>query len=161
MTPSGTFDDDRTLVLTRHFPTPVADVWASVTESDRLGRWFGTWTGDPATGSVMVTMNAEGRPLPAIRYDIVTCEPPHRLAVSAVDDAGHWQLAIDLVEIASGTRLEFRQREVDPAALPSTGPGWEWYLDRLGATIAGTTPPSLSAFETTYMAMAADYAALG
>ena len=57
MKPTGTVEDGgKTLVLRRHFSVSIDDVWASVTESERLGRWFGTWTGDPATGSVMVTM---------------------------------------------------------------------------------------------------------
>ncbi len=36
------------LVLTRAFRAPIADVWAAVTESDRMARWIGTWTADPA-----------------------------------------------------------------------------------------------------------------
>ena len=35
-----------TLVIERTFRAPVEDVWAAVTESQRLGRWIGTWTGD-------------------------------------------------------------------------------------------------------------------
>ena len=66
MIPTGTLHDDgRTLVLSRTFTAAVEEVWASVTESERLGRWFGTWTGDPTSGSVMVTMNAEPESAPA------------------------------------------------------------------------------------------------
>ena len=37
-----------TLVLHRTFRAPVEDVWAAVTDPERLVRWIGTWTGDPA-----------------------------------------------------------------------------------------------------------------
>jgi hypothetical protein len=57
MNPTGTLDDDgHTLVLVRRFTAPIEDVWASVVDSERLSRWFGTWSGDPSTGSVMLTI---------------------------------------------------------------------------------------------------------
>ena len=37
--------------VTRTFHAPIDDVWAAVTEPERLARWLGTWTGDPATGT--------------------------------------------------------------------------------------------------------------
>lgn len=79
MTPTGTFDSNsRTLVLRRTFAVGIDDVWASITESARLSRWFGSWTGDPSTGSVMVAMNAEGSEPVPVRYEI------HRVRSSAV-----------------------------------------------------------------------------
>ena len=45
------------LVFERTFRAPIEDVWAAVTESDRLARWIGEWTGDPSTGSVTFRMN--------------------------------------------------------------------------------------------------------
>ena len=97
MIPTGTLHDDgRTLVLRRTFTAGIEEVWASVTESERLGRWFGTWTGDPASGSVMVTMNAEPESGSAERFDIQACEPPRLLSVSATNDYGHWQLTVEL-----------------------------------------------------------------
>ncbi|MEK8105172.1 metalloregulator ArsR/SmtB family transcription factor [Micromonospora sp. M12] len=36
------------LVLTRTFRAPAADVWASLTESERTARWYGPWEGDAA-----------------------------------------------------------------------------------------------------------------
>ena len=34
------------VVFERTFRAPIADVWAAVTESDRLGRWIGIWGED-------------------------------------------------------------------------------------------------------------------
>lgn len=161
MNPTGTLEDGTTLVVQRRFAAPIDDVWASLTESDRLGRWFGTWSGDPSTGSVMVTMTAEADPVPPARYDIDACDPPRRLAVSAVDDGGTWHLSVDLSEQEGGaTVVVFRQRGVDLPSLHDTGPGWEWYLDRWVAAVAGTTPPSLDDFERSYLAMGPGYASM-
>ena len=63
MTELGTIekrDDHHVLVQTRTFRAPVEDVWAAVTEPERLARWIGTWTGDPASGSVDFRMLFEG-----------------------------------------------------------------------------------------------------
>lgn len=161
MKPTGTVEDGgKTLILRRHFPVPIGDVWASVTESERLGRWFGTWTGDPATGSVMVTMNAEPEAAAPARFDIDACEPPRLLAVSATDESGQWKLVATLTEVEGGTVFELRQEELAPGTASDTGPGWEWYLDRLVASVAGKQPPTLDDFETDYLPMGAAYGAM-
>src|SRR4029077_15098435 len=50
----------RDLVLERVLPGSIDDAWASITESDRLARWFCTWTGEPRVGgTVELTMVAE------------------------------------------------------------------------------------------------------
>lgn len=153
-------DDGTTLVLVRTLPVSIDDAWASLTESDRLARWFGTWTGDPSTGSVMVSMNAEAEPASPVRYDIEECEPPRLLTVRAVDDYGHWRLTAELTESDSSTTFELRQTDIDPQTLADTGPGWEWYLDRLVAATTGDRLPTLDDFETTYVPMGGEYSAL-
>ncbi|MEU4014987.1 SRPBCC family protein [Microbacterium sp. NPDC028030] len=161
MTPTGIFDaDNRTLSLQREFAASAPDVWAGITESERLARWFGTWTGDPSTGRIMVTMNAEAEAVPPAPYEIHACEPPHRLDVSAIDEYGQWRLVAELVEADGRTTLTLRQEDVDTDTLGETGPGWEWYLDRLVADVAGTPLPSLADFDDEYMPLAAAYAAL-
>ena len=161
MIPTGTLHDDgRTLVLRRTFTAGIEEVWASVTESERLGRWFGTWTGDPASGSVMVTMNAEPESASAQRFDIGACEPPRLLSVSAINDYGHWQLTVELSAVGATTALELRQEEVDPGSLAETGPGWEWYLDRLVAAITEQELPTIEDFTGAYLPMGAAYAAM-
>jgi uncharacterized protein YndB with AHSA1/START domain len=129
--------DTSYLVLTREFQAPVADVWAAVTESDRLGRWIGTWTGDPATGSVDFRMTFEGDGSAVGRYDIDVCEPPHRLTLRTSFENSEWLLELDLAEADSVTTLTFAQVMADPELASSVGPGWEYYLDRLVAAETG------------------------
>lgn len=160
MIPTGSLHDDgTTLSLTRTFAGPIEDVWASITESDRLARWFGSWTGDPSSGSVMVTMNAEAESVEASSYTIRECAAPHVLAVSTSDDGGVWHLRAELSESEGVTTLVFSQERIDQDHVASAGVGWEWYLDRLAAAAAGDPPPSLDDFERDYLPQVATYAA--
>ena len=58
-------DGAQLVVLERTFRAPIDDVWAAVTEPERLERWIGTWDGDPSTGTVGFRMTAEGRKVAA------------------------------------------------------------------------------------------------
>jgi uncharacterized protein YndB with AHSA1/START domain len=145
------------VVFERRFAAPVDDVWAAVTESDRLARWIGTWTGDPAVGSVEFTMNAEGEGAAATTYEIRACEPPRRLAVHAEDEFGVWDLVVELTPEGAGTLLVLRQRLADPATLDSTGPGWDYYLDRLVAAETGADPAAVDWDRDYYPALQEHY----
>lgn len=106
---TGRLDDDRrTLVLTRQFDVPAEQLWTDFTDPDRLERWFGAWTGDPASGQVMLTMNAEAESVPAVPCRILHCDRPRRLSVTVTDSFGTWQLAIGIDEDEGSTRLTLR-----------------------------------------------------
>ena len=53
------------VVLPRTFRMPRDEVWKAITEPERLERWIGTWSGDPAEGRVSFRMTAEGEDIPA------------------------------------------------------------------------------------------------
>ena len=124
--PNGRIERDHeghpTLVIVREFAAPIEDVWAAVTEPARLGRWIGTFTGDPASGSVMFAMTAEGD-APAEEMEIVECEPPRLLAVTASAPGGQWHLRVALSETEGRTVLTFTQPRIDPVEAESVGPG--------------------------------------
>ena len=146
VTPTGRaarIGDSDALVIERTFTAPIESVWAAVTESQRLERWIGTWTGDPRDGYVMFTMNAEPEAGTPNRHDIDTCEPPRRLVVRSVDDFGTWHLTAELSQAGPTTTLRFTQLVEDPSIVEATGPGWEWYLDRLVAAETGVDPATL------------------
>ena len=136
--------DGDVVEFTRTYRAAVDDVWAAVTESDRLARWIGFFDGDPDEGHVAFTMNAEGEEnMTPVRYDIRRCEPPHVLQVHTTDDAGTWDLILELDENSGITTLRLSQIVHDPEVIESTGPGWEYYLDRLSAVVTGTDPADL------------------
>ena len=128
------------LVYERVLDAPVARVWAAVTGPDLLERWFGRWSGDPATGEVAVVMTAEGSGEPE-RVTVTACEAPTRLTVTLQGPGGAWPLDLLLTEDAGSTRLRFTHRLSEPYDAASIGPGWQYYLDRLGAVVDGTPVP--------------------
>lgn len=150
MAERSTLDGDGTLLVSCQVAAPVEEVWAGITESSRLERWFGTWTGAPSDGFVMVTMNAEAEPGNPTRYEIAECDRPRRLAVAAVDAMGSWRLAIQLANAGGGTGVTLRHFDPPAEMLGDMAAGWEWYLDRLTAAVEGTPLPDLAAFETEY-----------
>ncbi|WP_324652825.1 SRPBCC family protein [Georgenia sp. H159] len=153
-------DDATWIVLTRHFAAPVEDVWAAVTEPGRLERWIGTWTGDPASGSVTLRMTAEAE-MPEEVHHIEACEPPRLLRTRAHGEGpdGDWHLELRLTEEDGGTTLHFGQALPDPSWARSVGPGWDYYLDRLVAAETGGDVSGIDFDRDYYPALSADYEA--
>jgi uncharacterized protein YndB with AHSA1/START domain len=162
VTPNGRIDRDAegraTLVVTRDFTAPIDDVWAALTEPERLARWIGTFTGDPASGRVAFQMTAEGE-APAEDVEIVECDPPRLLAVTTHTAGGQWHLRLTLTEADGVTRLAFAQPGIDPVEAESVGPGWEYYLDRLAAAMSGGDVTAIDFDRDYYPAMAEHYRA--
>ncbi|MGH8868733.1 MAG: SRPBCC family protein [Actinomycetes bacterium] len=145
----------RDLVLTRRFRAPVDDVWASIAESERTARWIGPWTaeagGTGVAGTVVLTMTAEeGSPTADLR--ITACAPPHHLAVSFVDEHGTWELEVTLHEADGVTELTLTHHLAETAQPGDTGPGWEYYLDRLVASRDGELLPDFDDYYPTQRA---------
>ncbi|MFW5470453.1 SRPBCC family protein [Knoellia sp. CPCC 206435] len=148
------------LVFERTFRAPVEDVWAAVTAPERLERWIGTWTGDPASGSVQFRMTAEGD-VPEETVHVDECEEPTRLRMRSArpDDQGLlWVWQVDLVESGGVTTLTFAQEVVDVTLAESVGPGWDYYLDRLVAAEAGGDLGAID-FDAYFPAMTGHYRA--
>jgi uncharacterized protein YndB with AHSA1/START domain len=151
------------VVLERTFRAPVEDVWAAVTEPERLVRWVGTWDGDPADGSVQFRMTAEGEDVDAQTFVIRECTPPTRLVVDSQapyateGDLVDWRIELSLREADGVTTLEFVQPLPEARMAENIGPGWEYYLDRLvtvetGGDVAGV------AWDEYYPSQCAPYA---
>ncbi|MGW1740166.1 SRPBCC family protein [Nocardia sp. NPDC001965] len=142
------------LVLTRTYRAPIEDVWASITESERTARWFGPWEGDAAPGrTVRVKLSfEEGQPWS--EYTVEVCDPPRRLALRAVDEHGSWHLEVTLTERDGQTELAFVHHLISIEQVPEIGPGWDYYLDALGASRNGTRHPE---FDDYYPALREHY----
>ncbi|TQM31763.1 SRPBCC family protein [Nocardia bhagyanarayanae] len=152
-------DQGRDLVLTRTYRAPIADVWASLTESDRTARWFGPWKGEAGPGRTVQVQMVHEDEQPWMDMTIDACEPPHRLAVSAIDEYGSWVLDVRLTETDGVTELRFTHHlrtDDEIAQAPQVGPGWEYYLDLFGTARDGAEPPN---FDDYYPPMADYYRA--
>jgi uncharacterized protein YndB with AHSA1/START domain len=145
--------DVRTLTLRRSYPDPVEDVWSAFTESDRLARWFGSYRGAGRPGgTVELTVTGEvdagGAVADPVTVTIHECAAPHRLVVEIPDTAGgpSWLVEVTLTSAGTGTELEFVQRLVEGVDAADVEAGWNWYLDRLGASLHGEPMPEWSAY---------------
>lgn len=128
------------LVFERTFRAPISDVWAAVTESDRLVRWIGHWNGDPTTGAVSFFMTAEAADAPEETIHIDECDEPRRLVMRSARPDDHsleWKWQIDLAEADGVTTLTFAQEVGDTVLAEGVGPGWDYYLDRMVAAENG------------------------
>ena len=130
----------RALVLERTFHAQIEDVWASITESERLERWIGRWEGEAGPGrTVSFLMTAEDGAKPEDVL-IVECEPPRLLRAVFNPGTQDWHVDVTLSEADGVTTLTFTQG-VDGIDVSDVGPGWEYYLDRLVAARAGAPLP--------------------
>jgi uncharacterized protein YndB with AHSA1/START domain len=147
----------RDLVLERILPGSIDDAWASITESDRLARWFCTWTGEPRVGAtVELTLVAEEGDATS-SAEILACEPPTHLAVSTHDQGGAWLLEVTLTPIDSEhTGLRFVHHLDEAANSEEIGPGWEYYLDRLVAAMNANPMPNWDDYWPTLASAYAD-----
>jgi uncharacterized protein YndB with AHSA1/START domain len=134
--------EGRDLVLIRDLPGSIDDAWASLTESERTGRWFASWTGDGRVGGAITLIMVAEEGSPSAEATIQACEPPTRLAVRTEDESGTWELEASLEPLgADRTRLTFVHHLEASAQAEQTGPGWEYYLDRLVASSTGRPMP--------------------
>jgi uncharacterized protein YndB with AHSA1/START domain len=125
----------RDLVLIRDLAGSIDDAWASLTESDRTGRWFASWTGDGRVGGAIILTLVAEEGSPTSPATVEACEPPTRLAVRTEEASGGWSLEALLEPLgADRTRLTFVHHLADDARAEEIGPGWEYYLDRLVAS---------------------------
>ena len=161
VTPNGRIDRSTggapQLVITRRFQAPIEDVWASVTEPDRLERWIGTYTGDPAAGRIAFRMTAEAADAPEEDMEVLECEPPRLLVVRAQTPSGYWPMVLALTQTDGVTELTFTQTEVDPSEAESVGPGWEYYLDRFVAAVTDGDVAAIDFDRDYYPAMVEHY----
>lgn len=144
--PAGRLEDGpngRELLLERSFRAPIEDVWAAVTESERLERWIGRWEGDPRTGRVSFQPTAEGEDALSEEVEILDCQAPQRLAVITSTGGQRWRLRLDLSHADGITRLVFAMLIEDDETIGEVGPGWEYYLDRLAAALDDGDPAGI------------------
>lgn len=124
------------LQFEREFNLPIDTVWDAMTRSDELSKWIGRWDGDPSSGQVAFYMTAESEDAEAETVTIRECDRPHRFAADTSVGEGAWHLRFELRSEGTTTVLLFAQ-VVENEPLGSVGPGWDYYLDRLAASLGG------------------------
>ncbi len=136
------------LVFDRHLPVSQDVAWAALTESERTTRWIGSWSGEAQPGKTieLVWLAEEGTPAESIR--IMSCDPPHRLALAGgPDPSAPWLVTMELFAAEDGTRLEFRQQMSNGLSPALVGTGWEFYLDRYVAALEDLEAAAFDAYQ--------------
>ncbi|PVE95517.1 SRPBCC family protein [Microbacterium sp. TPD7012] len=149
--------DGQDLVFARTLPGSLEDSWASITEPERTARWIGAWEGEGAVGATIRLRLGFEEESPWADVRITECDRPRRLRVLSIDEAGAWDVSMELTPAGERTELRFTMHAVDATTIGDVGPGWEWYLDQL---IASMSDAPLPPFEDYYPAQREYFAAL-
>lgn len=152
-TASGYLGESGAVVFARHLPMSREQAWAAVTDPARTARWIGPWSGDPASGTVQLTMTVEeGDPVDGV--EVVTCEAPGLLVVRTGPDG--WLLTVRVEGDDDEAVVSLEQDIADAESASFIGPGWDFYLDRLVEAEAGRDPEALN-FDPDYYPGLADH----
>ena len=128
------------LQFRRSWPDPIDDVWAALTEPDRMARWIGTYEGERRVGgSGTFTMTHEEQPI-GEPMQIVECQAPRRLVVDWQTEEG-WRVELDLSAQDGETVLLFTQLFAPGTEVTDYVLGWHWYLDKFDAEVGGRPAP--------------------
>jgi uncharacterized protein YndB with AHSA1/START domain len=141
--PVGTIErtpDGGRVRFERVLPFPIDEVWAAITEPDRLGDWW-----PPMAASITVDLREGGLiafewpgvDLPAMEFTILRLEPPTLLEHTHTGP-GSW-LRWELEAIEEGTRLRATYAVPDIGQAVDRGDvvGLHYGLDRLALALAG------------------------
>ena len=143
-----TIEDDgrQRLEFRRSWPDAIDDVWAALTEPDRLARWIGVYEGERGAGGAgTFSMTQEEGEHPGSPTRIVECDPPRRLVVEWIQEGSeNWRVDLDLRVEGGRTVLRFVQIFPAGADVTDMALGWHWYLDRFDAEVGGRPQPTSS-----------------
>jgi uncharacterized protein YndB with AHSA1/START domain len=116
------------------YDTSVEDLWAAITQPERLARWLGEVSGDLRVGGALrlsFTSSWQGT------GTVLECEAPHRVRVAnREEDGSETEIVATIVAEGSGARLVVEEHGLpaDPSAYAA---GWQVHLEDLAAALAG------------------------
>ena len=154
---SGYLAPSGAVVFPRRLPMSRDQAWAAVTDPARTARWIGSWSGDPASGTVDMTMSAE-EGSPAETVEVLRCEAPNLVVVRIGPDG--WVVTVRIEGDDDEVTISLEQDIADAESASDIGPGWDFYLDRLVEAEAGRDPEALRFSPDYHPALADHYRAL-
>lgn len=153
--------DGGRITFDRHFGHPVEDVWAAITDPERLADWWAPFAAD-----ITVDLRVGGtiafewpeHDMPAFAFEILRLEP-YALLEHTHTGPGSW-MRWELEPTQDGTRLRATYFVPDPDLAIQRGDvvGAHYGLDRLASLLSGhPIPVDMEVFA----ALQADYAQHG
>lgn len=130
--------EGETIVARHEYAATPDEVWAALTDPERLSRWFGAAKGELREHGEWTVTFDNGSARGTVRECVPTTrfvtswqwdhEPPDRPAA---------ELTVALTPNDGGTTLELRHTGVDPASANGQAAGWHAHLEGLGNNLAG------------------------
>ncbi|MCM3657798.1 SRPBCC family protein [Agromyces mediolanus] len=148
-TPTGRIlatDTGLDLVVTRTLPGSIDDAWASITAPERTARWMGRWEGDAAPGKTVRLQLGFEADAPWSEVRIVACERPRLLHLVLLTAGAPWEVEVELTPAGERCELRFVHRAISADEAAGVGPGWEWYLDQLSASMHDQPLPAFEEY---------------
>jgi uncharacterized protein YndB with AHSA1/START domain len=122
--------------MKRRYATDVEDLWAAITQPERLARWYGNVEGDLNVGGEFTAFvhgsHWEGRG----RIDV--CRAPSRLEVTMWEAGGAPSIVTaEVTADGDGSVLVIERRGVPLDKAYAYGAGWHVHVEDLSAHLAG------------------------
>jgi uncharacterized protein YndB with AHSA1/START domain len=133
-------DGEGVVRMEDRFDTGIDDLWAALTEPDRLVRWYGEVEGELARGGdfrLRITLSGERT------GHVEACEPPRHLVLTMRDpDRRPGQpeqtvIAADLFAEGARTRLVWETRGLPVELLAAYGAGIQIHVEHLADYVSG------------------------
>ncbi len=131
------------------YDTGIDDLWAAITDPDRLARWYGRVEGDLRPGGEF-RLHVESAGIDAVGR-VEECDPPRRLRMTNRETDESWREgdgvppfdeAVEAMLTADGDQtvlvIEVRGMPLDKVAF--YGAGWQLHAEALAAHLAGREP---------------------
>lgn len=137
-------DGRRTITMTRHFDTPIGDLWDACTSPERLRRWIGELSGDQKLGgTVRLAMSPSDDDTATLTIE--ECREPERLRLLwSMPAEADTEVRLVLRAVSSTeTILTLEHAGLDRDGAIDYGTGWEDFLLRLGAVLGGDDAESV------------------
>lgn len=121
--------------MEERYDTDIADLWAAVTDPDRLARWLAQVDGDLEPGGAFHARFTSGWEGPG-RVDV--CDAPHRLKVTlSPGQEDQTEIEVELIPDGRKTRLVMEERGIPIDEAAGYGAGWQAHLEDLATVLAG------------------------
>jgi uncharacterized protein YndB with AHSA1/START domain len=138
------------LRLAGAYPVSAAQVWAALTEPERVGRWLGRLTLPSAALLVRPECRSTTGTAGRVDFDdgyadltVLACDAPHRMELGWAFGGGVPTQV--LVTLSGDTTVALEHTfpaDREAADVAVYGCGWQYYLDALGAHLAGAPLPA-------------------
>jgi len=134
--PVGSFDaETKTLTLQRRFDVSPEELWAALTEPERVREWFAPVAIEPRVGG---RFRADFDEEQWVEGTVSEWDPPKRFAHSWSYVGGEpGTVAYEIAPEGDGSSLTFTHSGIAPEAVSAIGPGWHAFLDALLARTLG------------------------